>query len=868
MFQKKIHLVLIVNIAASIFTEGYTAEAQSEQAAFPAISLASDFPEASALGIIQQHLKTFKFVNFAKDLTCQKTIQVQRLYNEKWFTYVCKNAFSNAGNTPITLDAIHFIQQFVNSCTDTPEWLKNTLLWYREMLKIIHVFGLIKGNEIEIRQNLLIAAEKTHQHAALVKKNVPCLFNNILRYIVDNEKKYNEFSLWPNRLLNFKSGTPFSGESYFYLANAIRHKRVSTSESLETLDETNRYIESARLYRVAIGKGLGVACVNLAALINYDLIFRDENNQPFFPDQKNQVIIRLLEKAVRLGCVEAGPNLAQMKAMVSENAGNATDLATIQEGVKSGKASSILAFAHLIRDKKIHTDEENNVIREGTHYNHAARLLRRVIKLGKSEAEYALATLILEGHVTVDDNEQPFKLADRFEVAARLLRSVIQKNDMPTAYHCLAHLISAYGIRRDQNNNPIDDINAYQVAASMFIELIKSGENLSRNNLGILIMEGHINFDEKDVVFSESERYNVAARLFRESLSSEKSEALGNLAHLIRDGKIDRDENGRVFAEKDRYLVAARLYALNTSPRACTFLLGLYLRHPHAMQKNTDDEKMQLLMTIIKNAEKNIKKVAFNAAYTLYGIKSNHATIMSDLWNFTEFEWSLYEYLLDVQDAQTDLKEKDDIESLLNSEDDSDVSTVAKATSPKKTVDVEDDEKNARVNIDESFDKSLRNIVRKSAKMQAKDNRFTKIQQRIQNPTKDMPVDVESVRCYTFKQKAQDDLIALGFFSPTAGNTRSDMMYSLGEINTLEAATKAGRGFHKMVNAINTGEQRANAETLKHERLLDGTPLCTMEFNKKDRLVYTLASDGHITIWGASGHDQTIDQMRRQGLLQ
>jgi hypothetical protein len=148
MFQKKILLALIATIAVSIFTEGYTAEAQSEQAAFPTISLGENFSEASALGIIQQHLKTFKFVNFAKDLRCQNTIQVQRLYNEKWFTYVCQNAFSNAGNTPITLDAIHFIQQFVNSCTDKPEWLENTLLWYKEMLEIIRVFVLIKGNEI------------------------------------------------------------------------------------------------------------------------------------------------------------------------------------------------------------------------------------------------------------------------------------------------------------------------------------------------------------------------------------------------------------------------------------------------------------------------------------------------------------------------------------------------------------------------------------------------------------------------------------------------------------------------------------------------------------------------------------------------
>lgn len=666
--------------------------------------------------------------------------------------------------------------------------------------------------------------------------------------------------------MGYKSDTPFSKVAYYNLALSIRQSCVSTSEAVKPLDENNRYLESARLYRIAIHKGMGTACANLVSLINLGLISTDENNNPISESQKLLVMIRLYEKAIDLGYDGARANLAQMQMLLNASS-DASDLERIRCDALEGKTSALIAFSLLIADKKINLDENNNKFDEENRYKNAARLLQTAIKKGGDEAANNLATLIVEGHICVDENNLPFNPADRFIIAARLFRQAINTKHVPCAYHGLASLIHHHGISHDENNNLIQPDQKYHAAAAMLIKSIKAGNIPSRNNLGMLIMEGHINYDENKKPFKERDRYEIAARLFRESLRSGRIEASANLGHLIRDGKISRDEKDVFFEQEKRYLTAARLYAMDTSPMSQTFLLALYLRHPHTMQKTTNEEKMALLIETIKQSQEIVRIVSWNAAYNLYGKRQNAITLMPDTLSFTKFEWGLYEYLLDIQDEQSTTSDDRDVVPLSTSDDEVPESVAVERRPLLTMAEFIDNERLKRSNIDENFKASLSRLSLKSEKAKAKIDRLCQTAKRLQDVGTDTTAAAEPARNYTFTQKAQEDLTTLGFFKPSDRDTRSDVMYSLDEINKLESAKKAGRGLHKMVDAINTGEQRAGAETLRYERLLDGKPLCTMEFNKKDRLVYTIASDGHITIWGAQGHDDTINQMRRRGLL-
>lgn len=50
------------------------------------------------------------------------------------------------------------------------------------------------------------------------------------------------------------------------------------------------------------------------------------------------------------------------------------------------------------------------------------------------------------------------------------------------------------------------------------------------------------------------------------------------------------------------------------------------------MQKSTDEEKMVLLLQTIQKSEDNVRKVSFNAAYTLYGKRDGAVIFIPDIW--------------------------------------------------------------------------------------------------------------------------------------------------------------------------------------------------------------------------------------------
>lgn len=345
-------LALISTLALAPVTDANAAAAHSAQTVFPAITLSADFSEDAALTMIQTHLSTFKFVSFAKDATCENWLKKPRNFTEKTFTYACQNAFSNSGKTPITLDAISFIRQFVASCTHKPADLETSLLWCHEMLSIIRAVDSGQDSTFEKKITLLLRMERILPLSESAREDTPQLFHNLLTHIIDNESAYNRFVLWANRLLPRQTDKSFSKESYDYLANGIRSGVISTSEALEPLDESNRYLESARLYRIAIQEKSGVACRGLCGLINEGLISRDENNQHIFEDQIPLVIIRLLEKAVSLGDYGAHSNLAQAKLFYCTGPSEASDLNRLRSDALNGKSSALHTFSGLISLKK------------------------------------------------------------------------------------------------------------------------------------------------------------------------------------------------------------------------------------------------------------------------------------------------------------------------------------------------------------------------------------------------------------------------------------------------------------------------------------------------------------------------------------
>ncbi len=126
---------------------------------------------------------------------------------------------------------------------------------------------------------------------------------------------------------------------------------------------------------------------------------------------------------------------------------------------------------------------------------------------------------------------------------------------LPDSTFVLGELISLGVLNEDLDGHLITSVPQRKEAAASYFRLSKTPNALSA--LGVMILKGETDLDEKGKKIEANKRYKVAASLFRRT----KTPSAGSLlARLILDNKINIDENRQGIPTLAlRYWVAARL---------------------------------------------------------------------------------------------------------------------------------------------------------------------------------------------------------------------------------------------------------------------------------------------------------------------